>query len=504
MSTPARLGQRHGGVPLVGGLALVATLAWLDELTGPHFRLAPVYLVPVSLAAWYSGRRSGAIVACAAAVAWFVAQLSSVPQFANPLVATWNGAVHLGSFLLLSEFICRLQAARDHLKDSVTRRTVDLAEQRRLAARVAEAMPAILFIWDLTTERVSYINGHVTAVIGLTPDEVLDTERAGLAALVHPEDAARAAGEFAQAVAGLADGGAHDVEVRVRDRGGLWHWLSIRSVLFSPTVDGQPTQVLGVARDVTEHMHLEEHERRRREEVAHAERLSLAGELAVNLAHELGQPLTAISSYADSCAMRLEGGICKPGDCSYALSQISAQAKRAYGIIRSLRDFMRRGERRRERVDLNAVINAATNLCVPEAREHNITIALDLQPELPPVEGELVQMDQVILNLMRNGIEALDGSDATAGLPPRLTLRTSSADGRSVAVTVHDNGKGLPVQDSEQVFAAFYTSKPDGMGMGLAISRTIIEEYGGRLWATPNPDRGTTFHVHLPAAGVAS
>ncbi|HEX7408514.1 MAG TPA: ATP-binding protein [Candidatus Binatia bacterium] len=275
-------------------------------------------------------------------------------------------------------------------------------------------------------------------------------------------------------------------------------------MVFSRTAEGQPAQVLAVARDVTASKQLEEHERRRRDEVARAERLSLADELAVNLAHEFGQPLTAISSYADSCAMRLEDGGCEPADCSYALSQISAQAKRAGAIIRRLREFVRKGERRRDRVDLNTVIEEATHFCAPEARQRNITIALDLQPELPPVEGDPVQIDQVILNLMRNGIEALAGADATEGLPPRLTIRTSSADGRSVAVTVHDNGKGLPAEDSEQVFVPFYTSKPDGMGMGLAISRSIIEDHGGRLWATPNAGRGTTFHVHLPAAGASS
>jgi C4-dicarboxylate-specific signal transduction histidine kinase len=251
-------------------------------------------------------------------------------------------------------------------------------------------------------------------------------------------------------------------------------------------------------------LHVEIEERRRAEEqvqqhqaeLAHVARLSTVGEMVAELAHELNQPLSAISSYAQACKWLLQRG--DPGqieELSVALNQVSEQTDRAAEIIRRVRRFVAKAKPAQVTLDLNAVIRDVAELMNMDMRKAGAEVVLELTRPLPTVVGDRIQLEQVLVNLMRNGFDALRESDCTSR---RLTVRTTVDGTGNIVVDVEDNGAGIQSDIADRVFDRFFTSKPDGMGLGLSISRSIIENHGGRLWLTPGLERGATLHFSLP------
>lgn len=260
--------------------------------------------------------------------------------------------------------------------------------------------------------------------------------------------------------------------------------------------DGSITGVIGVAFDITERKQAEQALQAARAElethVAHALRVSTLGEMAAGLAHEINQPLSAIVNYARGCVTRLRSGMAEREDLLFAIEQIAAQALRGGEIVRRYRRFLRAGTAHREPVNVNTVVENVVRFMQTEAQADGAVIRLALAEQLPAVPGDGVQLEQVVLNLTRNGLEAMrDGS------PAELWIRTS-VDASEIAVAVEDRGRGVPQDLQERIFDAFFTTKPDGLGMGLSICRTIVEAHGGRLSATANPEGGTTFRFTLP------
>jgi signal transduction histidine kinase len=234
---------------------------------------------------------------------------------------------------------------------------------------------------------------------------------------------------------------------------------------------------------------------RRQAELAHVLRVGALGEMAAQLAHELTQPLGAIANYAAGCRRRLQATIGETDPVIEVVDRIASEALRAGEIIRRLRGFVRKAEPRREAVDVNALVDEVVRLVAGEARESNVPIEVSLHPGLPEVHADGVQIEQVVMNLVRNALEAMhDNAADTSG----LAIETRLADGAGIEVAVCDSGPGLR-GDPAEIFEPFQTTKPDGLGMGLAISRSIIEAHGGRLWVTTNSTRGVTFSFTLPA-----
>jgi two-component system, LuxR family, sensor kinase FixL len=224
-------------------------------------------------------------------------------------------------------------------------------------------------------------------------------------------------------------------------------------------------------------------------------RLATIGEMAAGVAHELNQPLTAIANYAQACD-RLLG---RPGadleDVRKALREIADQAVRAGDILRRLRSLARSQPMKRERTDINAVIEQIRDLVLADARVHHAVARLELTPGLPQVSIDAVQLQHVILNLVRNGLEA---SSTTASGPRELSLGTAlTADG-DVEITICDNGPGLSPQALERLFDPFFSTKAEGTGLGLAISNTVVRAHGGFLGHEPNLPHGACFHIRLP------
>jgi two-component system sensor histidine kinase DctS len=226
-------------------------------------------------------------------------------------------------------------------------------------------------------------------------------------------------------------------------------------------------------------------------------RLSTVGEMVAELAHELNQPLSAISSYAQACKRLLQGdGADQAEETSAALNQVSEQADRAAEIVRRLRRFVSKAQPAETALDLNAVIRDVAELMSIDARTAEAQTVLELTEPLPAIVADRIQIEQVLVNLMRNGFEALRESEHE---PRRLSVRTAVDDREGkVVVDVADNGIGIGPGAADRVFDRFFTTKADGMGMGLSISRSIIEKHGGRLWTTPAQGRGAVFHFTLP------
>lgn len=247
----------------------------------------------------------------------------------------------------------------------------------------------------------------------------------------------------------------------------------------------------------SERMLAEEKARQHQSQLAHVLRLSTVSEMATSIAHEINSPLSAIVNYARGCERRLASGKIDKTELSEALEQIGAQAERAAKIIRRIRNFSRGVEPERTLSDISQIIHDVTVIAAFEAKRHNISMNLVLTSEALPIVADRIQVNQVLWNLVVNAIEAIAGGNSTRR---EIDISSSRIDEHYAEIAVRDTGPGLDEEDLQRIFDAFFTSKPEGMGMGLAISRSIIDAQGGHLWVTRNPDCGLTFHIKFPLA----
>jgi C4-dicarboxylate-specific signal transduction histidine kinase len=244
--------------------------------------------------------------------------------------------------------------------------------------------------------------------------------------------------------------------------------------------------------DVTRRRRAEEAVQREREELAHALRVTTLGELATSLAHEINQPLAAIASNAQAAQRRLGGGL--DPEIPEMLHDIRADAQRAAQVIRRLRVLFKKEHGERLPVDVAEVIKEVVALLHKDLERHRITLEVALQPDVPRVLGDVVQLQQVLLNVLVNASEAMAGTSGRRELRVAAAVREPGV----LSITVRDSGPGVAPAELERIFERFVTTKPQGLGMGLSISRSIIEAHGGRIWATPNPGGGLIMHIELP------
>jgi C4-dicarboxylate-specific signal transduction histidine kinase len=248
--------------------------------------------------------------------------------------------------------------------------------------------------------------------------------------------------------------------------------------------------------DVTERQRTEEALRQAQAELAHVARVATLGELTASIAHEINQPLGAMVNSANACVRWLAAHNLERAQQS-AL-QVVADGQRAGDIITRIRALAQKAPTHKDWLDLNATICDVLALARSEVQRHRVVVETHLAEKVPLVRADRIQVQQVLLNVLINAIEALSG----VGDGPRVLVVRSSPDAaQGVRVTVRDSGSGLDPQGLDRLFEAFYTTKPHGLGLGLAISRRIIEAHGGRLWATPNTGPGATFQFILPTGG---
>lgn len=396
----------------------------------------------------------------------------------------------------------KLARAYDDLEIRVQTRTAELVKANRALAESEErfkdfAATAADCLWETDSElRYVYTSGDDEAILGIKPDELM-----GRTIQDHYAHQIENQPDRWQPV--LSKITAHepfqDFEV---------HWErpdgNARILLVSGKPIGQGESFRGyrgAMRDISGLRKAEQNARKHLQELAHSSRLAVMGEMALGLAHELNQPLAGVVTAAEAASRSLQRPDIRPQFLEQAIQAVISQAMRAGNIIRRIRDFVHKGAVDYIDLDVNAVVREVAGLIDHECRDQRITLRLDLDTSLTMVRADVTQLEQVTLNLARN---AMDAMAHTEGTDRQLKLRTRHSGPGDIEVTVSDTGIGLPDGEPEQVFETFFSTKNEGMGMGLAISRSIIEALGGTLWAQPNPGGGSTFGYRLPTSEATS
>jgi C4-dicarboxylate-specific signal transduction histidine kinase len=271
-------------------------------------------------------------------------------------------------------------------------------------------------------------------------------------------------------------------------------------ISLSPLETEEGTLVSGAVRDVTERTRAEEALRQAMADLAHTNRVTTMGELSASLAHEVNQPIAAAITNANTCLRWLSRDQPDLEEARAAASRIVQDGRRASEIVDRVRLLFKKGTLQRELVDLNEMIREMMLLLHDEATQFAVLARTELTTDLPQVVGDRVQLQQVLMNLMMNSIDAMKDVDGAR----ELTIKSQRGENGQVLVSVSDTGVGLPAKHADHIFNAFFTTKPNGTGMGLRISISIVESHGGRLWAADNSPRGATFQFTLPAATVAA
>jgi signal transduction histidine kinase len=314
---------------------------------------------------------------------------------------------------------------------------------------------------------------------------------------VHPEDQAFAQMRHDEAAGGGAPNREGEYRLLMQD-GRIKHVRTLRGPAGSECAD--LFSVIGTVMDVTERKQAEEALRKAQADLAHASRVSLMGELAATLAHEVNQPITAAVTNANTGLRWLNRDVPDLEEARAAIGRIVDDGTRAAEIISRTRAFFKKGVAERELTDVDEVVRQTILLLRSETTRHSISVRTFLAAGFPEVMGDRVQLQQVVMNLIMNSIDALKDVDGVR----ELVVRSQRTGEGEIAVSVSDTGVGLPSQHSDQIFNAFVTTKPSGTGMGLSISRTIVEAHGGQLSAAPNTPRGAVFRFTLPIENCAS
>ena len=369
-----------------------------------------------------------------------------------------------------------------------------LRESANLMGLAAEAGNLAMWVWDVSSNDV-WMTERGRSLFGLKQDARLDFE--AVVDRVHPEDRAARDGAIKQA---LQTRGNYEMEYRVQQADGMTRWIHGRGRCVEPD-DGSGPKLFGVSMDVTARKQAEASAAQKRAELEHVARVATLGELTATLTHELQQPLAAIGANSYVGVRLLDAPEPDLQKVRSALDDICEVTERAGEVIGGLRDMLKRDSTAAgvSNVDVNDVIRIIERITHGDANLHQVTVHLDLSPDVRPIKGHSVQLQQVILNLMLNAFSAM--SETGLDGARRLVVRTNSTDESNVRIEVQDSGTGIAAEQLESIFDPFITSKPEGLGMGLSICRSIIERHGGTISAANNPGRGATFSITLPITG---
>jgi PAS domain S-box-containing protein len=362
-----------------------------------------------------------------------------------------------------------------------------LKSQEKRLRDVVETIPAMTFT-ALSDGTTTFVNRRWTEYTGLSVEQ---SSGIGWQRAIHREDLARHSEKWRISV---ATGQLFEGEARFR-RGadGEYRWFLVRGV---PLRDrhGKTVKWYGTLTDIEDRKRAEQERERLRQledDLAHINRVSTLGEMAASLAHEIKQPIAAAITSANSCIEWLAHDPPNLDRARAAAARIDKYGNRAAEIIDRIRSFYKKSPPQRELVDVNRIIHEMLTLLNGEACRCSVAMRTELADELPKIMVDRVQLQQVFMNLMLNAIEAMKDSGG------ELTVKSELQDGQ-FQFSISDTGVGLPAEKMDQIFSAFFTTKPQGSGMGLAISRSIVESHGGQLWASANGGRGATFHFTLP------
>jgi two-component system, LuxR family, sensor kinase FixL len=378
--------------------------------------------------------------------------------------------------------------ANEELEQRVSLRTAELVVSESRYQELYHNAPDMFRSIDCRTGKVIQCNQTMLKATGYSMEELLSQT---VSDLYHPDSRAAAQlvwDEF------LRNGSVRDRELVLLCKNGDTIDISL-SVSAAYDSQGNLAQSHGIFRDITAYKRAEQQVERHRSELAHVGRLAMTGEMAAGLAHELNQPLYALNNFAQGALRRLEAGTLDHESLTAVLTDVSRESQRAADTIRSLRRYVRKREQQRLDADANEMAGRVIRLVANEAKRHEVAIDASLAHGLCQVHCDPIQIEQVLLNLILN---AFDAMSETPSEHRRLCVRTHASGAAAVEFAISDNGKGLPAGEEHKIFDAFYTTRVDGIGLGLAISRSIIEAHDGQLTVVPNPDRGITMSFSLP------
>jgi PAS domain S-box-containing protein len=411
----------------------------------------------------------------------------SIPTLGTAGIAAVTFIV-LGLALLTSWMDRRFAAQTLELQEERLRRSEEyLAEAQRLTHTGSWA-------WRVAGRDALHLSEEWYRIYGFEPENGPPAFEEHLQR-IHPEDRAKWQEALDRAMAEKSD---YEVEFRILlPDGSVKHIHTVGHPVLNAS--GALAQFVGSSTDITEHKLAEEALRQAQVDLAHVSRVTTMGEFTASLAHEVNQPITAAVNGASTCVRWLTRDEPDVGEAREAALGVIRNAKRAADIINRIRSISKKGESKRQLADANELIRETIALLQNEANRYSVSIRTDLNSDLPKVMADSVLVQQVMMNLIMNSIDAMKDVDQTR----ELAIRSRRAEDQQLIISVTDTGVGLPPQQAEQIFNAFFTTKAYGTGMGLRISRSIIESHGGRLWAANNSPRGASFCFTLPTKAEA-
>jgi two-component system sensor kinase FixL len=466
--------------PFIAG-ALAIIIFVVDAFTPLNIAIAVLYVIVVLMAANFLRRRGVILVSLSCAG---LTVLSFILQHGYS-----NGSDSIGRTLVSLTAIgvtTILALNRQQAEDAWRRSETYLTEAQRLSRTGS-------FSWNIATEEQVW-SEEIFRIYeyDFATKPTLDLVRRRS----HPEDAAMLEQAFEQVANGAQN---IDITHRLLMPGGAVKHIK---VLVHPAQDKEDNvEYIGVLMDVTAAKQAEEALQELQASLAHVTRVTALGELTASIAHEVNQPLAAIVTYGDAGLRWLNREVPQLDEVRSAVERMIDCAKLAGEVIARLRALSRKTTPEMVRLDINEVVNEVLSLIRREIANHQVSVRLDLaaptcSTSLPPIFGDRVQLQQVILNLLVNGIQAMA---VVRDRPRELLIRTQADNTGQVLVEIGDSGIGIDPEHAGQLFNAFFTTKADGMGMGLSICRSIIAAHGGRIWASPNAGPGTILQFTLPA-----
>ena len=502
-STVMRYGLAVSGVVAAG----LVTALLRHFVNGPPWT---IFLATIMISSWVAGLGPGLLAG--------VLSILAIDYFFVPPLHEFSLKIeylpHLVAFGLSALFVswlsdrrkraeAALKRARDELEARVQDRTAELMRtNEQLQAEVAERARAeaalreqasllnlthdTVFVRDMN-DVISYWNRGAEELYGWTREEAIGQVTHKLMQTIFPVPLAEINTELRRT-------GRWEGELVHMKRDGTQVVVASR---WSLQVDelGNPAAILETNNDITERRQAEEALRTAQADLAHVSRVMTVGELAASIAHEVNQPLAAVVTNGNAGLRWLGRNPPDLEEAREAVRRMIRDGNRASGVIARIRALMRRAELQKVRLAINDVIAEVMALADSEARRHRVLLKTELAAAVPPVLADRIQLQQVLLNLLLNGMEAMR---TVTDRPRALIIRSQLEEAEAIRVAVQDAGVGIDPQDLDRIFTAFVTTKPEGLGMGLAISRSIIEAHGGRLWAVPNAGPGATVQFTLP------
>jgi PAS domain S-box-containing protein len=471
---------------LLLGLLSVNTIVFSEVAPIADSTLFSLLYLPLPLLIWAAVRFGSRGASATLCTLTFVAIWSAGHGY-GPFSTRWaeDNALLIQMFLIVMSVPLLLLAAVAEERSKGATALLEREDRMNLAAESAN-----LAFWSIDFEtKESWMSDKGRAIFNFDPDEQLSREL--FLSRVHPEDrdGVDEAIEHAR-----AESRTFEIEYRLLRPDGDIRWLITRGRYVSSDRGGI-RELIGVAIDITAQVKADLQLDLQRQEMARMSRVSSMGELTASLAHELNQPLTAIASNAAAGKRLLSQGVPDLKEFEELLVDVATDARRAGDIIHGIHHFVRKGEGIRRPINLNEIVREVLRLLHSDLLGRGTAVETQCAPNLPFVDADPVHLQQVLLNLLMNSLEAMQSTPAGKR---RVVISTTCEANSSVAVSVRDYGSGLPADDVDKIFAHFYSTKPNGMGMGLTIVRSIVEAHGGKLQAE-NVDQGARFSFTLPA-----